>query len=950
MTDTTVQEFAEVVGTDSDRLLSQMKEAGLPQTNAQDAVSAEQKEALLGHLKKNHGDAAEAEPKKISLKRKTTSTLKTGQGGKKEVAVEVRKKRTFVKPDADEVAAAVEEKVTAVKVDKAVVAEAKQAAEAATAKAKAAAAALDAAAVAQAAAKAKSVAEAKKIKPVAKHKISQKSQFEAKARGDVGSTARVAAKAKVAAKPKPEAKPKATAVAKPKAGAKPKLSAKPVARDTRNKKPTATAATKAVPLTKEELAQKQATADAANKKRASGAPASAPRAGAPASAPRAGAPGAPRAGAPSAPRAGAPGAPRTGAPGAPRSGAPRQFRTEDGSANQRGRRKKLKGKAARTAQAQADNEHSFTKPTAPVIHQVELPESITAGELAAKMAIKAGDVIKSLMGMGVMATINQTLDQDTATLVVEEMGHKVTKLISDNALEEDVFESVTYDADEENRAPVVTVMGHVDHGKTSLLDYIRSSRVATGEAGGITQHIGAYHVDTDHGMISFLDTPGHAAFTSMRSRGAQCTDVVILVVAADDGVMPQTKEAVQHAKAAGVPIVVAINKMDKEGADADRVKNELSAFDVIPEEWGGDVPFMPVSAHSGEGITELLDAVLLQAELLELKAVVNGPGQGVVVESRLDKGRGPVATLLVQNGTIKKGDIVLAGTCYGRARALLDENGKPTESAGPSIPVEILGLNGTPDAGAAFIVVESEKKAREVAEYRESKRKEVIQQRQQKAKLDALFNNMGGSEQSNLNIILKTDVRGSLEALTASLQGLATDEVKVNIVSSGVGGISETDATLALASEAVIFGFNVRADTPAKRVIESNQIDLRYYSIIYDLIDDIRAAMSGLLAPELREEILGVAEVREVFKSPKFGLIAGSMVTDGVIHRNKRIRVLRENTVIYEGELESLRRFKDDVQEVRQGMECGIGVKNYQDVRAGDQIEVYIVNEIARTL
>jgi translation initiation factor IF-2 len=933
MTDTTVQEFADVVGTDSDRLLSQMKEAGLPQTNANDAVSAEQKEALLGHLKKNHGDAAEAEPKKISLKRKTTTTLKTGQGGKKDVAVEVRKKRTFVKPDADVVAAAVEEKVTAVKADKAVAAETKKAAEEATAAAKAAAAALDAAAAAQAAAKAKAAAEAKKIKPAAKHKISQKSQSEAKARGGVSSTARVAAKAKVAAKPKAEAKPKATAAAKPKAGAKPKLSAKPVARDTRNKKPTATAAAKTVPPTKEELAQKQATAEAAtqregadrNKKRAPGAPAAAPRSG-------------------------APGAPRSGAPGAPRSGAPRQFRTEDGSANQRGRRKKLKGKAARTAQAQADNEHSFTKPTAPVIHQIELPEAITAGDLAAKMAIKAGDVIKALMGMGVMATINQTLDQDTATLVVEEMGHKVTKLISDNALEEDVFESVTYDADEESRAPVVTVMGHVDHGKTSLLDYIRSSRVATGEAGGITQHIGAYHVDTDHGMISFLDTPGHAAFTSMRSRGAQCTDVVILVVAADDGVMPQTKEAVQHAKAAGVPIVVAINKMDKEGADVDRVKNELSACDVIPEDWGGDVPFMPVSAHTGEGVTELLDAVLLQAELLELKAVIDGPGQGVVVESRLDKGRGPVATLLVQNGTLKKGDIVLAGTCYGRARALLDENGKPTESAGPSIPVEILGLNGTPDAGAAFIVVESEKKAREVAEHRESKRKEGIQQLQQKAKLDALFNNMGGSEQSNLNIVLKTDVRGSLEALIASLQGLGTDEVKVNIVSSGVGGISETDATLALASEAVIFGFNVRADASAKRVIEGNGLDLRYYSIIYDLIDDIKAAMSGLLAPELREEILGVAEVREVFKSPKFGLIAGSMVTDGVIHRNKRIRVLRENTVIYEGELESLRRFKDDVQEVRQGMECGIGVKNYQDVRAGDQIEVYIVNEIARTL
>jgi len=925
MTDTTVQEFADVVGTDSDRLLTQMKEAGLPQTNADDAVSAEQKEALLGHLKKNHGDAAEAEPKKISLKRKTTSTLKTGQGGKKDVAVEVRKKRTFVKSDAD--AAVVEEAITAVKADKVAKVDAKIATEKATVEAKAAAAALDAAAAAQAAAKAKAAAEAKKIKPAAKHKISQKSQSEAKARGGVSSTARVAAKAKVAAKPKAEAKPKASATAKPKGSAKPKLSAKPLARDTRHKKPTATAAAKTVPPTKEELAQKQATAEAATqrdaKKRAPGAPGGAARA-----------PG---------------GAPR-GPGGAPRSGAPRQFRTEDGSANQRGRRKKLKGKAARTAQAQADNEHSFTKPTAPVIHEVELPEAITAGELAAKMAIKAGDVIKTLMGMGVMATINQTLDQDTATLVVEELGHKVTKLISDNALEEDVFESVVYDADEEPRAPVVTVMGHVDHGKTSLLDSIRSSRVATGEAGGITQHIGAYHVDTDHGMISFLDTPGHAAFTSMRSRGAQCTDVVILVVAADDGVMPQTKEAVQHAKAAGVPIVVAVNKMDKEGADVDRVKNELSACDVIPEDWGGDVPFMPVSAHTGEGITELLDSVLLQAELLELKAVIDGPGQGVVVESRLDKGRGPVATLLVQNGTLKKGDIVLAGTFYGRARALLDENGKPTESAGPSIPVEILGINGTPDAGAAFIVVENEKKAREVAEHREATRKEVIQQRQQKAKLDALFNNMGGSEQSNLNIVLKTDVRGSLEALTASLNGLATEEVKVNIVSSGVGGISETDATLALASEAVVFGFNVRADASAKRVIEDNGLDLRYYSIIYDLIDDIKAAMSGLLAPELREEILGVAEVREVFTSPKFGLIAGSMVTDGVIHRNKRIRVLRESTVIYEGELESLRRFKDDVQEVRQGMECGIGVKNYQDVRAGDQIEVYIVNEIARTL
>jgi translation initiation factor IF-2 len=566
------------------------------------------------------------------------------------------------------------------------------------------------------------------------------------------------------------------------------------------------------------------------------------------------------------------------------------------------------------------------------------------------MAIKAGEVIKVLMKMGIMATINQTLDQDTAALVVEEMGHKVSKLIADNQLEQDVTESVNYESDLQNRAPVVTVMGHVDHGKTSLLDYIRSSRVASGEAGGITQHIGAYHVETDHGMVSFLDTPGHAAFTSMRARGAQATDVVILVVAADDGVMPQTEEAVQHAKSAGVPLVVAVNKMDKEGADPDRVKNELSAHDVIPEDWGGDVPFIPVSAKTGDGITELLEAVLLQAELLELKAHFVGPGQGVVVESRLDKGRGPVATLLVQNGTLKKGDIVLAGTCYGRARALLDENGKQTDEAGPSIPVEILGLNGTPDAGDNFMVVESEKKAREVAEYRESRFKEQVQQRQQAAKLDALFSGMGEGKAEALNVVIKTDVRGSLEAIVASLQKLGTDEVKVNVVASGVGGITETDATLAVAASAVLFGFNVRADNASKRVVENSGVDMRYYSVIYDLLDDVKQAMAGLLAPELREEIVGIAEVREVFNSPKFGQIAGCMVIEGTVHRNKKIRVLRENVVIYEGELESLRRFKDDVQEVRSGTDCGIGVKNYQDVRPGDQIEVFDVKEIARTL
>jgi len=918
MAETTVKEFAEVVGTDPERLLTQMSEAGLPQTSADDSVSAEQKETLLGFLKKSHGEGdEEASPKKISLKRKTTTTLKAG-GGKKQVNVEVRKKRTYVKRDAEELQSEAKEVVAQKEADRMSVEEAKAAAkaEAEALKAKAeseaaekaaAEAAARAKAEAEAKEKAKAAAEAKKIKPEPKHKISQKSQQEAKARAGASATVRVAAKAKVAAKPKAEAKPKVEA--KKKDGPKGTLSTK-TTRDTRPKKPTAKVGKRTAEPSKEEMAQKLAAAEAATQREGD----------------------------------------RNKKRGAKDANEPRQFRTDDGSANQRGRRKKLKGKAARTAQAQADNEHAFTKPTAPVVHEVELPEAITVGELAAKMATKAGDVIKELMKMGVMATINQTLDQDTATLVVEEMGHKVSKLISDNALEEDMIESVTYDGEEETRAPVVTVMGHVDHGKTSLLDYIRESRVVSGEAGGITQHIGAYHVDTDHGMVSFLDTPGHAAFTSMRARGAQCTDVVILVVAADDGVMPQTEEAVQHAKAAGVPLVVAINKMDKESADPDRVKNELSARDVIPEDWGGEVPFVPVSAHTGQGIDELLEAVLLQAEILELKAVADGPGQGVVVESRLDKGRGPVSTLLVQNGTLKKGDIVLAGTCYGRARALLDENGKPIDAAGPSIPVEILGINGTPEAGENFLVLESEKKAREVAEHREAKLKEQIQQRQQKAKLDALFNNMAEGEQANLNIVLKTDVRGSLEALVGSLQKLATDEVKVTVVSSGVGGITETDANLALASDAVLFGFNVRADAAAKRVVEGNEVDMRYYSVIYDLIDDVKAAMSGLLAPELREEIVGIAEVREVFKSPKFGLIAGSMVVDGTIHRNKKIRVLRENVVIYEGELESLRRFKDDVQEVRQGTECGIGVKNYQDVKPGDQIEVFDVKEIARSL
>jgi translation initiation factor IF-2 len=566
------------------------------------------------------------------------------------------------------------------------------------------------------------------------------------------------------------------------------------------------------------------------------------------------------------------------------------------------------------------------------------------------MSIKAAEVIKVMFKMGAMATINQVLDQDTAVLVVEEMGHKAIPM-QENAIEDALIESVQAAQGEKvGRAPVVTVMGHVDHGKTSLLDYIRRTKVATGEAGGITQHIGAYHVETDNGMVTFLDTPGHAAFTAMRARGAQLTDIVVLVVAADDGVMPQTEEAIQHAKAAGVPLVVAVNKIDKEDADLDRVKNELAQRDVLPEEWGGDVQFAHVSAKSGEGIDGLLDAILLQAELLELTAVKDAPGQGVVVESRVDKGRGSVSTLLVQNGTLRKGDIVLAGLHYGRVRAMLDENGKPIDEAGPAIPVEILGLDGTPDAGDEFTVVSSEKKAREVALFRQGKYREVKLARQQKAKLENLFENMQAGDVKSLNIVLKADVRGSLEAIIQSLEDLSTDEVKVNIVSSGVGGIAETDANLALASSAILIGFNVRADNQAKAVVEREELELRYYSVIYDIIDDVKQAMTGLLSPEYREEIVGIAQVRDVFRSPKLGAIAGCMVTEGTVYRNKRIRVLRDNVVIYEGELESLRRFKDAVAEVRQGMECGIGVKNYNDVKVGDQIEVFDTIEVQRTL
>lgn len=595
-------------------------------------------------------------------------------------------------------------------------------------------------------------------------------------------------------------------------------------------------------------------------------------------------------------------------------------------------------------------QQAFTKPAQVVKSNVVIGETITVAELANKMAVKATEIIKMMMKMGEMVTINQVIDQETAQLVAEELGHKVI-LRNENELEEAVLGDRDVNAEKVTRAPVVTIMGHVDHGKTSLLDYIRKAKVAAGEAGGITQHIGAYHVEMDDGkMITFLDTPGHAAFTSMRARGAKATDIVVLVVAADDGVMPQTIEAIQHAKAAGAPLVVAVNKIDKPEANLDRVEQELLQHDVISEKFGGDVQFVPVSAKKGTGVDDLLDAILLQSEVLELTAVKDGMASGVVIESYLDKGRGPVATILVQSGTLRKGDIVLCGFEYGRVRAMRDENGKEVDEAGPSIPVELLGLSGVPAAGDEATVVRDEKKAREVALYRQGKFREVKLARQQKAKLENMFSNMSEGDVAELNVIVKADVQGSVEAIVQALNELSTNEVKVKVVGSGVGGITETDATLATASNAIIVGFNVRADATARRVIESENIDLRYYSIIYELLNEIKAAMSGMLEPEFKQEIIGLAEVRDVFRHPKFGAIAGCMVTEGVVKRNNPIRVLRDNVVIFEGELESLRRFKDDVSEVRNGMECGIGVKNYNDVKVGDQIEVFEVVEVKRSI
>lgn len=594
-------------------------------------------------------------------------------------------------------------------------------------------------------------------------------------------------------------------------------------------------------------------------------------------------------------------------------------------------------------------QHKFEKPTAPIVREVELPESITVSELAQRMSVKSTEVIKVMMNLGSMVTINQMIDQETAAIVAEEMGHKA-KMLKENALEEEIMQTGRTQGDEVSRAPVVTIMGHVDHGKTSLLDFIRRSKVAAGEAGGVTQHIGAYSVRTENGTITFLDTPGHEAFTAMRARGAKVTDIVILVVAADDGVMPQTEEAIQHAKAGSVPLIVAINKIDKPDADPERVKQELSKFEVIPEEWGGDTMFVSLSAITGEGIDGLLDSISLTAEILELKAVPGGPASGTVIEARLDKGRGPVATVLVQGGKLQRGDMILTGHEFGRVRAMHDENGIDVPAAGPSVPVEVLGLSGTPKAGDDMIVVPDERKAREIALFRQGKYREVKLAKQQASKTKNAITRMNDADGVSINVLIKTDVQGSAEALSEALLKLSGEEVSVNIISAGVGGITESDINLALASSGMVIGFNVRVDGAARKLVDEEGVDLRYYSVIYDVIDDVKAAINGLLSPEVREQIIGVAEVKEVFRSPAFGEIAGCLVSSGLVRKSNPIRVLRDNIVIYEGELESLRRFKDDVNEVKSGIECGIGVKNYNDVKPGDQIEVFERIEVDRNI
>ncbi|PKM37691.1 MAG: translation initiation factor IF-2 [Gammaproteobacteria bacterium HGW-Gammaproteobacteria-10] len=864
MSDKTVRQLAEVVGIPLERLLEQLKEAGLSAHAPDDVINEDEKVKLLAHLRKRHGKSTgetDAAPKRVTLKRRTVSELKQSSApgsSAKTISIEVRKKKTYVKRT--EVATVVDEPKESEEIKKAAEATPAQPMPVSTEHPPVSA-----------------VAEEKAVR------IEEELFEREEPVVETVTTDDVALAASEVIDEEALTETQATELRK-ETERKARLSESERKKEEEKQRRLEAAVEKNA----EKVRQLAAARMESQKKK-------------------------------------------------------RQGQTAVGKGKKKG---KQKDKNA----AQTDLKHQFEKPVAPVIKEVAIPEHIIVSDLAQKMSVKAAEVIKQLMKMGMMATINQSIDQETAVLLVEEMGHKAI-MQSDDDLEAEILAALKEESSQEmSRAPIVTIMGHVDHGKTSLLDYIRETRVAAGEAGGITQHIGAYQVITDHGSVTFLDTPGHAAFTAMRARGAELTDVVIVVVAADDGVMPQTKEAVEHARAANVPIIVAINKIDKPQANPEKVMQEMSTINVVPEEWGGDVQFIKVSAKTGEGIDDLIEALILQAEILELTAPVEGSASGIVIESRLDKGRGAVATILVQRGMLEKGQFVLCGHEYGRVRAMFNENGKTVKEAGPSTPVEILGLSGTPNAGDEFLVVQNERAARELAEHREDKSKISRMAAQQAAKLDQVFSKMATGETASLNLVIKTDVQGSLEALRESLIKLSSDEVEVKVVYGGVGGINEGDVNLALASGAILIGFNVRADTAARKLIEEKDVDLHYYSVIYQAIDEVKSSISGMLAPEIKETIVGLAEVRDVFRSPKFGAVAGCMVVEGFVKRNLPIRVLRENVVIYEGQLESLRRFKDDVAEVKMGMECGIGVKNYNDVRVGDHIEVFERTEVKREL
>ena len=971
MTDVTVKQLATVVGIPVDRLIEQLGEAGIAVSNGESRITDKQKLDLLAHLRKSHGKKeplGASEPRRITLKRKTHSEIKLGGGGQaKTVSVEVRKKRTYVKrasaPDGEAPVADAQPLPVDIELGAELAPDIEMNVDNGDQSIEAGTPEQQAAEALAASETHERLIEEPPAEPVDSRDADlRRRDEEARARLEADEARRRQisqrkSEADAAAKRRAEA-----AKAKTRSSTEALFSSridpeKPISVtvETRRKAPEPVPEPKEVPkdarpersAARPERTDARPERPAARPERTDARPAprtdARPERARPAAVPGAAVP-------PVAPPPADDASRKRSDDRTSRRGKSTDDRRDrdQGQARAEAARRGGKGKKGRQAAAPV-SKHGFAKPTAPIVREVAIPETMTVADLAQKMSVKATEVIKALMKLGTMVTINQVLDQETAAIVVEEMGHTYT-LLKENALEDALVAEGPDAGPQEPRAPVVTIMGHVDHGKTSLLDYIRRTKVAAGEAGGITQHIGAYHVESDKGTITFLDTPGHAAFTAMRARGAKVTDIVILVVAADDGVMPQTIEAIQHARAAGVPLVVAVNKIDKDGADLDRIKAELSQHQIISEEWGGDNLFAYVSAKTGEGVDNLLDQVLVQAEVLELKASREAPAKGAVVESRLDKGRGPVATILVQSGTLRKGDIVLTGLEYGRVRAMLDERGKPVLEAGPSIPVEVLGLSGTPNAGDDVVVVADERKAREIALFRQGKFREVKLARQQKAKLENVFTQMEAGEVSTLNVVLKADVQGSVEALGDALTHLSTDEVRVKIVASGVGGITESDVNLAVASEAIVIGFNVRADSSAKKVIDEEGVDLHYYSVIYDVIDEVKKALTGMLAPEFREQIVGIAQVRDVFRSPKIGAVAGCMVTEGVVKRNAPIRVLRDNVVVYEGELESLRRFKDDVSEVRQGFECGIGVRNYNDVKVGDQIEVFEKVSVVRTL